>query len=125
MSTKKNKLFPFFALLLVVFAFVVPVSADVTLYFTDRAYFGDNPIVISQMNGTEVFNGTTQSGGIVLPDIPGQSSAYWITFQPGGLSDYASNPDYFASTTFGTAQKFGIGILLICFVGIVIWWRNR
>lgn len=120
MSPGKKNLPSFFALILLVFTIIAPVAADVTLNFVDRSYFGNNPMTISDKNGTEVFNGTTSSKTIELLD----NNAYWISFEPGGITDIAKSPDFGASEGFSMVQKFGVGILIVIFILVVVFWRK-
>ena len=116
----KNSLF-FLASVILLLGIIAPASADITLNFVDRSFFGDNPITITNQNGTEVFNGTTSSKTIVLND----SQAYWLSFEPGGITDIARNPDYGALEGLGFVTKFGIAIFLVIMVGVVWFWRSK
>lgn len=117
------KIFSFFALVFLLIGIVAPVSADITLHFVDRSFFGDNPVTITNQTGAELFNGTTNSIAIIPNDDVAVS--YWISFEPGGITDIARDPDYGASEGLEFVSKFGIAILLIIMVGIVWFWRTH
>lgn len=121
-TSKKKTLFPFFALVLLLVAIIAPVSADLTFHFIDRSYMGNNPVTITDHNGTSFFNGTTNSIAVIPSNF---TASYWISFEPGGITDIARSPDFGAAESFSFAERFGIGILIVCFVLVVIFWRKN
>jgi len=122
-SPKKKQILSFFALVLLVLAIVVPVAADITFHFVDRSFFGDNPVTITGQGGDELFNGTTTS----IATVPAENftASYWISFEPGGYTDYAKHPEYTAHQTFEFGAQHIVGLLVLCIVGTVLLWRNR
>jgi hypothetical protein len=120
---KKKQIFSFFVLVsFLVLAIVAPVSADISLHFIDNSFLGTNPVTITGQDGTLLFNGTTAS----IATIPSNFTAsYWINFKPGGVTDYAKHPEYAAEQTFGFGAEHIVGIMVVCFVLVIILWRKH
>lgn len=121
MNPGKKTHFLFFVSILLVSAFIAPVAANVTIHFIDRSYLGDNPLIISNLSGQELFNGTTKSTSVEVFD----NQAIWISFQPGGAMDIVKDPDFGTQEGLAFAQRFYLGLGILCFFGIVLLWRTR
>jgi hypothetical protein len=121
-SLKKKHLLSFFSVFLLI-AIIAPVSADITFHFTDRSFLGTNPVTITGQDGSELFNGTTASTATIPSD--NFTASYWVSFEPGGYTDYAKHPEYTAKQTFDFGAEHIVGAMVIVFVGGVWFWRKK
>lgn len=99
------------------------VSAEVTdlkFDFMGGHAFGENPVLIKNTSGYDVFFGNTSSRGIVLPD-----DDYIIRVEPGGLIDSANSPDAALQGLMKTSERNPGGTFAICMVIGVICYRFR
>lgn len=104
-----------------VFVLVVPVQAGgVTVTFADKAFFGENPLLITDETGYPVFNGTTTSAGVVLPE----NHSYTIQFNPGGVTDVARSPDYGAKAVVDFIAQNIVGFILLVLILYLIFGRK-
>jgi hypothetical protein len=120
-KSKKSPLFCiWFLISLVAVVLISPVNAETTISFIDKAYFGENPVVISDDTGSVVFNGTTKSTGIELPS----NHTYTIQFNPGGVTDVARSPDYGALVVVQWITQNIVGFIILVLVLYLLFGRK-